>query len=89
MIHAPLNTEFDVRTQALADLWRKVMAGFCPSAEQFNLWLVYHSYLTVVYGIKATGLKYHKLRGEMEINHQLAYASKVMNTKDSTHASSK
>ena len=61
---------------AWALLFPKVEA---PADEQWTTWLLKHSPDTVRLGLAETGARYQKLRGRMDRDYMLRFASSVMN----------
>ena len=63
--------------EALVTLWNSLITLPIP-IEQFRVWLSQFEVPTVVYGIKETGAKFQRVRGNMDEDYLLRFASKVM-----------
>jgi hypothetical protein len=63
----------------LQELWRVLFPkSTCPSDAQFAIWLLRFDEHTVRDGIARTAIKYEKLRGDMDDEFLLKYASAAM-----------
>jgi hypothetical protein len=63
---------------ALEALWRELIPSFCPSSEQFKLWLIRFGFETASYGVTETAAKRLRMGTTMSADHMLRFASRVM-----------
>jgi hypothetical protein len=61
------------------DLWENAL-GEPPAREQFIIWAELHSAVIIRQAILKTAMKNQNLKGAMDSDHRLRYASKVMLT---------
>ena len=60
-------------------LWENAL-GEPPAREQFVIWAELHSAVIIRQAILKTAMKNQSLKGAMDLDHRLRYASKVMQT---------
>jgi hypothetical protein len=62
------------------DIWTRLFPNVqAPAESQWALWLLLHDAAVVKEGIAELALKYHKLKGKMEVDYMVRFASSVMN----------
>jgi hypothetical protein len=77
-----LNATLAVRSSeihAVTSLWNSLVPTACPDGYQVSLWLDRHNLDTVVYAVRETAKKFHRLGCEMTLEHMIRFASKCMN----------
>jgi hypothetical protein len=77
-----LNLDIERRNSeatVLKTLWQSLIDGFCPSHQQFLVWLQLHSFTRMTFAINKAGRKYLRLQGQMDEDFLLRYTSKIAN----------
>jgi|SRR5690348_16121643 len=72
-------TKREEELNAVKKLWNLRVPGYCPSDQQFSLWLDRHPFDVVVYGVRQLGAKLQYHPGELDSDdYILRWVSKVM-----------
>jgi hypothetical protein len=77
------NAEVD----ALTVLWQSMVTGFCPTSQQFSVWLQLHTFERVTHAVTKTGRKFLRLDGQMDADHLVRFCSSVANEEKTRTAS--
>lgn len=75
-------SEKKVTCASLTGMWSSMIPAFCPTQDQFSLWLYSHELKTVLYAIRETAKKQKRSKEPMTPDHLIRYCSKVMNNKE-------
>jgi hypothetical protein len=71
------------KSETLMQLWSALIPNFCPTEQQFNLWLVTYDLdeKLVEWGVKETALKFQKKKGNMDDEYLVKFMSSILRTK--------
>lgn len=71
----------DNECAVMAALWKSMITAFCPSKEQFSLWLNLHTIETLRHSVVETGKKYMRTGCTMNEEYAIRYCSSAANNR--------